>query len=495
MIQTPVREIIGQSFETQVWHYTGVGSVDRTIADYEFWDQLRRGLLPGYEFGSLFCNPMIQIVASYVLGDGVEIALDSSVEASQVNIDYTNDLLAAFSTYLSNTLFLNLEDLYGLADLFVVLNSDGSISIPAPHTVKAEYRRDDYRVLDSVTITTRDGGFSIEDLYTVTKRVITVKQSGKTITREEYPNLIGRIPIVHLANDRGGNETHGRVLYDNLLPLFQAYNDLTEKGITGTEALGNPIPVISGLKGVSSIQSNNAPEDTETYDSIAGNEETRPAINLDRNSMLLLGEGAHADMLAPPTGFTGDTRNMLKALFLLLLDHSRIPEFVWGGAIASSRASAETQAPPFYTYIKRRRNLLSGQPSLNKIGIKAAGGLYEIADIWLTWRALSDRRVVQGEVVLQFDRFNEMDAETSRKWVEMLLKQGSIPSRLANVLSGLVDDPEGAIEEAREELEQSSDYDDFDQRLNDALASLTGGGEESADLPPADESEEMAIVA
>ena len=68
-----VSEIIGHSQESHLWRQSTITTVDRTVADYEFWDQLRRGFLPGYEFGALFCNPMSQIVASYVLGDGVEL--------------------------------------------------------------------------------------------------------------------------------------------------------------------------------------------------------------------------------------------------------------------------------------------------------------------------------------------------------------------------------------------------------------------------------------
>ncbi len=499
-----VSEIIGHTQETQLWRYTATISTDKTVADYEFWDQLRRGLLPGYEFGSLFCNPMSQIVASYVLGDGVEVRLSDSVEGTQASIDHTNELLELFSEYLNNVMLNSLEDLYGLADLFIVLNSDGTISIPSPQTVKADYAMDDYRRLEKVTITTLTLGYKIVDTYTATERTITVTQSKtalsgrgytQTISEEVYPNLIGRIPIVHFANDRGVNETHGRVLYDGLLPLFQAYDDLTVKGITGAEALGNPIPVISGLKGVTAAQNANAPIDAETYEDIDGNTETRHTINLDRNSILLLGEGARADMLAPPTGFTNDTRGMLKALFLLVLDHSRIPEALWGGAIASSKASAEVQMPPFHTYIKRRRNMLSGQPGFEVLGIAASGGLYEVAEIWLAWRALADRQVIQGEIALQYDRFAEMDSETKRKWVEMLLKQGTISARMANLLSGLVDDPEAALQEAKDELADSPGYDDFDQRLNEAIANLTGGDQSSSDTTQNQPNEEMAVVA
>lgn len=478
MVDTQVQEIIGHTQDTQLWRFSAARTVDKTITDYQFWDEFRRGLQPGYEFGSLFSSPMAQIVASYVLGDGVEFILAESVEASQANIDHTNELLKVFSEYLNNLMYSTVEDLYSLADMFLVLNPDGSISIPSPNMVQADYMEDDYRTLEKVTITTITKKGKIEDVYTIQGRSVITYQGGKIVNQEDFPNLIGRIPIVHFANDRGINETHGRVIYESLLPLFQAYDDLTVKGVTGAEALGNPIPVLSGLKGVNSVQQANAPVEDETYTDQDGNTEDRNTINLDKNSMLLLGEGARADMLAPPVGFTNDTRAMLKALFLLILDHSRIPEALWGGAIASSKASAEVQMPPFHIYIKRRQNMLAGLPNLSDFGVEARGGLYEVADIWLAYRALADRRVVLGATSLQFDRLGDMDPEIKRKWSEMLFKSGAISTTMMNRLSNLIDDPKGALAEAKKENEESPDFDDFPERVRQAMANQPDEDEE-----------------
>src|SRR5690606_21588032 len=46
---------------------------------------------------------------------------------------------------------------------------------------------------------------------------------------------------------------------------------------------------------------------------------------------------------------------LLQVLFNLIVEGSELPEFVWGGAIGSSKASAETQLEPFIKWILKQR--------------------------------------------------------------------------------------------------------------------------------------------
>ena len=68
----------------------------------------------------------------------------------------------------------------------------------------------DYRMVLSYTLETRlDDGYVITDEYRADGRTVITKKGNVVIKTEEYQNLIGRIPVVHIAHGRSGNETYG----------------------------------------------------------------------------------------------------------------------------------------------------------------------------------------------------------------------------------------------------------------------------------------------
>ena len=364
----------GPRVHFELWKYrTAKRSVDATRGNYEFWDKLRRGAAEGYELGGLFCRPITEIVASYTLGGGLQAHLNADPPAQAESedvppepdeaVEYTNGLLNDFLTHYHHFLLAREIDKLALGDQFVIVNPDGSLSAASPETVEVQYDRLDYRRPVSYIIRTRTDTAEITDEYRLDGRTQRVKwlsdqpdlgrKAGDEDVLGEWANLIGRLPVIHLPNDRSLNEQYGRPIYEALLHLFSRYDDLLTKALDGAELMGNPIPVFEGLENIDETIRANQTQEDQTYNDLDGNEEDRELIRFDTRGVIFLGKGGAFKFAAPPVGFTQDIRDMLKLLFLLVMDFSRIPEYLWGSPSHPVRPAPKHKARRLFSLSSR----------------------------------------------------------------------------------------------------------------------------------------------
>jgi hypothetical protein len=268
-IKMDLAETIGQWTQVRpMWDARVLVNADTTWRDYIFWDAFRRGTALGYELsGPALCMPAAQKIASYVYGKGITAhLLDSSVTDKQQtslhetapareangqptqskrnalkgnsqpaltvlpkakpnlnatdNVAWTsvqmNQWLRSIPKFLLN---MTVDD-YCLGDQYVFMNPDCSVSIASPETVTVEYSASDYRRIERVVVRNKLQNARTEDVYTAEKRTITVHYYGGATVVKEYENLLGRIPMVHFANDRSANEIYGRPIYAGGLPIM-----------------------------------------------------------------------------------------------------------------------------------------------------------------------------------------------------------------------------------------------------------------------------------
>lgn len=469
---TVVSELIGRTAyaDSQVTLFRSRArtvSIDTTIPDYEFYDRLRRGKAVGYRLGGLFAKRLERIIAAWVLGDGLVVTLHESTAESipKRRREYTDALLAEFIQGLldagtdddtddgsdpdlddrsGSLLAAAYRDALGLGDLYLFINPDGSLSVPSPDTV--EQRRDplDYRRILAYTITTKLERFTVTDEYRADGRTVTVKQGMQIISVQEFQNLIGRIPVVHIAHDRSTNETNGHPIHEEILELYNQYDDLIYKQIDGAKLLGNPLLAFVGMKDIGAVINANQPAANDTYIDKDGNEAERQQLNIDTNAVLLVGEGGDAKFVAPPVGFTGDTKTTLKSLFLLLLDHTGIPESVWGAELGSARATADTQQSQFVKEIQGWQR-------------DAGGWIVQLCKIWLQTKALTDPKVWVGRLALEWPPLVQEDKELRLKFVELGRKESLLSDETALELLELVENAKAEVERAQGEAEARRD--------------------------------------
>lgn len=417
--------VIGDYYKSQMRNRT-LSSIDNTVPDYGFWDRLRHGKATGYELAGLFAQPITQIMASWVLGTQIHAFLSNQEDA------YTNQLLRKFLRRIHGELVRMSEDLYALGDQYVLVNPDGSLFFPSPELVDVERDLLDHRKIVKVTISIKKKEATITDTYTAKYRLLKIeyasddKHDEKRVETRRFENLIGRIPLVHFANDRAANETHGRPIYEALFRLLGRYDTLLEKGLDGAELLGNPMPVFEEVDDIDEVIQNNASPD-QTY--IDANGDEHPVI--DWGNLQALFVNGKFDYKSPRPNFTNDIREMLKVLFLLILEFTRIPEAVWGGELTSSRSTAVEQLKTFFIYIKFRRMYLEGRGGDIETGAAPSGGLLEMIEIWLRTKALSDPRVLVDDVTLKWQHHSDVPPDIRLKSVQWAAGMGYISASQA----------------------------------------------------------------
>jgi len=374
-IRKRVRELIGGAGRVRIRQINGYRPThDMTSADYRFWDRARRGKARGLEISGLYLKPLCSKLAGYTLGAPLE------VEAGDANMGSAaaKRLLDAWFFDHHISLRRGYEEALHLGDCYLVVNGDLSVSIVPPHVV--EPMLDAAERVTGWRITETYGALTMVDEYTLSERTRRVLRGGVATRTERYPNLIGRLPVIHIANKAGADEFYGRPEADAMIPVLQRYGDVLDAAIRGNIRQGRPTPVIERMgtaEQVSRFWEKFGRRETQALPD--GTSETVDVIDFDPDQLLTLGGDAQF-RYAAPGAFSGDTETLLSILFYLILQHSEIPEAVWGASIPSSRASAETQMQPFIQMIEARRYL-------------AEGWLRELAAVVLAYGALIDWRI------------------------------------------------------------------------------------------------------
>lgn len=430
-------ELIGR-----VWHQVRFQppqriTVDYTEPDYEFWDKLRYGKQHGYEIGGLFAKPITEIISAWVMGDGFTVDTDS---------DSTNEALSDFLGEHLQMLVEVYQDSLALGNSYLVINADGTLTLVPAAMVTIETSPDNFRELIKVTIKTLDQqtGVSIEDEYTATQRTLRTRRSdsrdrtrNQIVSERTFPNTIGRIPVVHFANDRTANEALGRPYFESLLTLFAEYDDVIRKGLDGVKIMGNPIPVVSGVTDAGSVQSE-FNQYSQSYDDHTGVSRDADVAELSPTEIFFT--TGSFDFKAPGN-FTPNTTDMLKKLFQVMLQHSQIPEWAWGGAIASSMASVSAQMPAFVKFINGRRR-------------KIENNLKAVLEIYLATIAQFTPGITQPDnLKLEWAELVPDDKDIQLKWVQFLRADGAMTRETALRLSDTVEDVGAEIENAQAETE------------------------------------------
>lgn len=529
--RAPLSEVIGRyTYVKPQWNARVLLNLDSVWTDYIFYDALRRGLAIGYEIsGPAFCLPAAQTTASYVFGRGINAALvESSVSKKMVALNEAvlpfpireangqptqskrnavtgnkksapplaplqmqpkakpspsaNDPVAWTNLQIKSMLERNqaflltvVVDTYCLGNQYVIVNPDCTFSVASPETVTVEYSASDYRRVERVIIRTKMQNARTEDVYTAEKRTLTVNYyDGKPPIVYEYENLIGRIPIIHFTNDRSANEVYGHPIYEGALPVMARYDDLIKNMLEGVNLISTPIPMFYGLDNPGATKRENST--AVQYTDAQGNVQTEYQMRLDKQTGLFIGKGGDGKMLAPQVGFTKDSLDALRQLFLLMLNETHIPELIWGGAISSSKASAESQMPPFIQYIQYRRLMLEGQGAEPALSIEARGGLLELIDVWLRMYKLLNPTIVVGPVQMEWPEIDMFGDQWKYMWGTYFNSTGKITDESALKMSGYFLDPAGEVMKAAGKKPRPPSFDEYEAKLR--RARLEAGREE-----------------
>jgi hypothetical protein len=251
-----------------------------------------------------------------------------------------------------------------VGDSFFVINSDMSITVVPADVVDPIVDPEDYGKKIGIRIrqvfvdpNTPSNKMTVTDEYYEDRRVHIKEFSDGRVIKQSFTNLIGIIPVVHIANLPSSGEEFGHPEAEALLSLFYKYGETLEASIEGNILQGRPTPVIA----FKTIQNLNAfwkrYGKRENIRKADGTVVEHDVLELDMTDVLTISD---ADFkYESPGSFAEDTERLLGLMFYLTLENVEIPEFVLGNAIEGSKASAETQMPVFEVTIKMRQRSCS----------------------------------------------------------------------------------------------------------------------------------------
>lgn len=427
---------------------------DWSRPDYEFWRKAYRCQVRGLELSGLFIKPLVNKVAAWTLGRPPHFDLEN--EASQQALDNWwrdnhSDVLRAWRSALKQ------------GDSFLVINSDLSVTLVPPDLVEPMVAEDDYtditgwRITQVIPHPTRTADrMAVVDEYTTEGRTRRVEINGRVQQETTFPNLIGRLPIVHIPDQPEDGQTFGHPEAEALVEIFQRYGITLEAGVEGNELQGRPTPVLAfesredldrfwELYGVS-----------KTHELPDGTTETYEVLEVDLNQLLTV-SGADFSYESPGQ-FVQDTERLLGLMFYLILEHTELPEFVFGNAITSSKASAETQMPVFIRFIEMRRG-------------EMVGWLTAIAEVVLGYLSLMQPGVAAQTPRLQWEALDQDDGKLTLETIVWAYAEGLLDERTALTLAPVeIEDIETVLDQARQEREErfpeeTEPPDDVIQRL------------------------------
>lgn len=472
----PQRELVSEIIGRATTPYSRIPvtwrkTVDETRPEYEFWSRLARGKEPGYELGSLFAKRIAEIDAEWTLGDGFTVESDSPDLDMMVNADLIEDNLDTLMTWR--------KDSSKVGDAYIIVNSDGSLSLANPDTAEVITDPLDYTTVIGYRFITVLDTATVKDEYTLEGRTVTFERTSGTAafgtqavvaqTQIHFPNLIGMIPVIHLPNDRESNEVYGHPIYEALLTLFGRYDDVIQKSLDGVEVMGRPIPAAVGLPDPQQAMEDNSTH-TEPVTDKDGTQHDVPVVDFEDLTMLWLGEGADFKMVAP-NSFSADSVAMLKKLFYLMLEHTGIPEWAWGGAVPGGIGGngVLAQMPAFVKYLKGRRT-------------QTQKAVKTLVDVWIAMKRLTTFIPATERVSIVWPELERMDETLQLNKIKQASTDGLITKETELGLLGLVEDPEAEIEAAKEEA-QSSDA-AMQAKIDAEIAAMNANGSAPNDNAP-----------
>lgn len=390
---------------SQLYANNKITEIDYNENNYDlfraiYYNSTVNSLGADYQIAAALGKPIVDIAAGYVLGKGFTIELDNPESSalidqceSEIN-QWLSDNMKFFVDiarhgYRDGDAYLHIDE-YGNLKEYDAKGVDEVIDPVTGRTVGFDVKRrveetdeygngtkkmiyvKQYRT-DSIRIYKYEEGHE-DSKEIIWEKMITV-DGYKDIPKNENgeienidPNYIVErsLPIIALHNEPEAEAVYGNSDYQNLLALFANYSNLIKNATKGAKYNAVPTLKIRGLSNPSKSEEEAVARDSgksiaaqalDAETAVAYNKspaDNKEGIEWGSDSVLYLSKDGDADFISG-NGFMDDLGKLLEYYFYLFVQGSETPEYVFGTAVNSSRASTQTQAPVFTKKIERKQ--------------------------------------------------------------------------------------------------------------------------------------------
>lgn len=440
---------------------------DLTRADYQFYDKLRRCTAEGLHLSALLVKPVLSKIASWVMGIAPQWKVDDPESQDRLNAwwgEWQADILATY------------EDSMGLGDYYLVFNADGTITPVSPDVVEPIVSPDNYaqiigwRITERYQHPTEIHKYMIEvNEYYADVRLRWVEfETTPPLTparsntgMESYRNLLGVIPVVHVPNNRGGNQIFGTPELEALVAtennVLYRYDELLDAALSGNVRQGRPTPVMTfnDLASLDDFFTRNATRVTDDE-----TDETYYEVDFDGDKLVMaVGDFKYAS----PAGASGDAKTLLEVLYWLFVEHTEIPDIIMGTQMGQSRSSGEDQVDTLVKFITKKRG-------------QVKRWVVQLADLALRWLALTEPGIRYTKAPIPaWTALTSEDGQLKFTVVRWAYAEGLIDRQTALELAPTleIEDVAGVLEAADAEAQtrnrDTRNQVDFDAALDEAI--------------------------
>lgn len=336
-------------------------TLDSSRVDYDLARALYANTDDRYKLGAGFARPVINTTAGF-MGAPHFSHVGADPEADQ-------ELERAFSRWVGKLLRINRNALRD-GDVFARLTVTGGRFDPNRNTIDLVLIPPEWvtpipdplnggylEVIIRTPVEIRDENGRLKHKYyvveTLTKdtRSVVVEGDAPQEVREQLERendsgiKWGFIPIVHFKNEAEEHQLFGASDLEPIEPFMKVYHDVMMFAIQGAQMFSRP-KVKFKLEDVDQFLENN----------FSREEIERGEIRFDKKELFLLQQGDEVEFITADPGLEGVT-TLLKFLFMCIVDVSETPEFAFGTAVSSSKASVSEQMVPLARKIRRKRGL------------------------------------------------------------------------------------------------------------------------------------------
>jgi|Wag4MinimDraft_15_1082655.scaffolds.fasta_scaffold00566_3 hypothetical protein len=403
-------------------------SLDSSRVDYSLARALYYNTDDRYKLGAAFARPVINTTTGFM---GVP-------HFSHENPDANTELETAFDKWSSRLIRINRNTLrdgdvfarivrrksrFDKHETFDIDLIPPEWVIPIPDPLNGGYME----IIIKMPVENKDENGEPRYLYTViekitpTSREITIDGDApfdiKKRLEGTYENPWGFIPIVHFKNESEDYQLFGSSDLEPIEPFMKAYHDVMLFSVQGTKLFSRP-KVKMKLQDIKKfIEDNFSREEIE-----------KGKIKFDNKEIFLMQQGDDIEFITADQGLEGVT-TLLKFLFFNIVDASETPEFAFGTAVQSSKASVSEQMVPLARKVRRKRAMFE-EPYI------------ELASMYLAmWAKVNRIKLDTYNVGIDWDEITPRD------------EQG-----IAQTIKTLVDGLATAVETRLISLESASEF-------------------------------------
>lgn len=366
-----VRRAIGEASKLVAKTGVSIGSSNNVYAlnsidrmDYELARKIYRNIHKDYKLGAHFARPVIDACVGFM---GVPSVKSADREAQSV-LEEHFDRWGSVLVRGHRNAFRDGDQFFRLAvrdeDDVLYKNKEKGfgidlIPIPPERVKRIETDPETGRVQAYLLQYTCTWGENDRNKYTITEKIekdkIIKTYAGDLppdlgLKNIEEPNKWGFIPIIHFKNEAEDNEVWGRSDLEPIEPLMKAYHDVLLQAISGSKMHSTP-KVKFKVSDYKDFILRNFGVD---IDAIKPGEEVK--ISFDNRDVIFVHDDEDVEYLSVSSPL-GGADVLLKFIYWCIVDVSGTPEFVFGTAVSSSKASVSEQMIPLIRKIKRKRSM------------------------------------------------------------------------------------------------------------------------------------------